>query len=493
MKRILKTTIASALVLSMALSGATAAVAATPAAEGLQQSNCIATQTVSNWAKNVKIKLFNKSEYAKYNPGVTVEKDENSPTGYYAVFVFDEDSLTDSYKSYIKEQYGVDLNEKLDLNNLAQVQIYSNTALLFSYDTQAAGVPLDPANAAYTPDQYTEGLYPAGGDTSKAWTNAAGTTKVNYYADMTKFAEGRWGVKIPLTSGATDYNIRLVDVNGVADGTYLYDPANAPMQNTASGVYSRSSMVYVPYSEKMGTGTYSDRTVENPREDGKTGEMTFASYVNADGETRYLGVYLPYGYDANRTEPYNVLYMSHGAQSEQLGSEMRWLNECAVQNITDNLNGDFVVVTMNNVDLKWNQDKIWTEQQNIMSFVESNYNVGKEQKNRAYCGFSMGGRTASYMYVNHADQFGYVGIWSYAANELLDALDADGWAKLAAQGTKVSVGAGDWDYLLSFCTKFSDSLKAHDIDNTYFTVPGSHDWRTWQAMYAYAVQNLLWK
>ena len=57
MKRILKTTIASALVLSMALSGATAAVAATPAAEGLQQSNCIATQTVSNWAKNVKIKL----------------------------------------------------------------------------------------------------------------------------------------------------------------------------------------------------------------------------------------------------------------------------------------------------------------------------------------------------------------------------------------------------------------------------------------------------
>ena len=33
MKRILKTTIVSALVLSMALSGATAAVAATPAAE----------------------------------------------------------------------------------------------------------------------------------------------------------------------------------------------------------------------------------------------------------------------------------------------------------------------------------------------------------------------------------------------------------------------------------------------------------------------------
>ena len=75
MKRILKTTITSALVLSMALSGATAAVAATPAAE----ENCISASAVADWAENVKIKLFNKSIYAKYAPGVTVEKDENSP------------------------------------------------------------------------------------------------------------------------------------------------------------------------------------------------------------------------------------------------------------------------------------------------------------------------------------------------------------------------------------------------------------------------------
>lgn len=86
MKRILKTTIVSALVLSMALSGATAAVAATPAAE----ENCISASAVADWAENVKIKLFNKSVYAKYAPGVTVEKDENSPTGYTVTFVYKE-------------------------------------------------------------------------------------------------------------------------------------------------------------------------------------------------------------------------------------------------------------------------------------------------------------------------------------------------------------------------------------------------------------------
>ena len=78
MNRVVKTTIASALVLSMALSGTTAAMAAAPA----EEENCISAASIANWAENTRIKLFNKSVYAKYNPGVTVEKDENSPTGY---------------------------------------------------------------------------------------------------------------------------------------------------------------------------------------------------------------------------------------------------------------------------------------------------------------------------------------------------------------------------------------------------------------------------
>mgnify|MGYP007086222312 CR=1 FL=1 len=46
--------------------------------------------SIANWAENTRIKLFNKSVYAKYKPGVTVEKDENSPTGYTVTFIYKE-------------------------------------------------------------------------------------------------------------------------------------------------------------------------------------------------------------------------------------------------------------------------------------------------------------------------------------------------------------------------------------------------------------------
>mgnify|MGYP000799511623 CR=1 FL=1 len=46
MNRVVKTTIASALVLSMALSGTTAAMAAAP----VEEENCISAASIANWA-----------------------------------------------------------------------------------------------------------------------------------------------------------------------------------------------------------------------------------------------------------------------------------------------------------------------------------------------------------------------------------------------------------------------------------------------------------
>ena len=419
-------------------------------------------------------------EFDGYDVGVTVEADENSPTGYNAVFIFDEDSVDCA-------QYG--------LADVAKVQVYSDGMFLFSYDEQEKGTPLDPKANAHDPDEFEIGMYPAGGDTSG---DLYGGAKIAYYADMEEFADGMWGVKIPLTSGATYYNYRLTDSTGKADSSYIDDPANPAMENTVSGVKSRSSMVYVPYdAEKMGTGDWADRTVENPRTDGKTGTVEFASYTGTQGADRYLGIYLPYGYDENRAEPYNVLYMSHGAQSEFTGCELRWLNECAAVNIMDNLEGGFIVVTVNNTGLSggntWDYDEIWAEQQLVMDYIESNYNVGTAAENRGYAGLSMGGMTASRMYAYHADQFGYIGIWSYADTAVLGSLTDEEKAALAAQDCKISIGAGDWDYLLGPVETFAGQLDELGVDYDFLTVPGSHDWRTWQAMFAETVENFFWK
>lgn len=427
-------------------------------------------------APSQKAAAANPIDYTKYKTGVTVTASSDSPTGYYAVFVFDAGTF-----NYAK--YG--------LADISKVQVYSDGMYLFSYNEQKAGTALDPKNYAHTPDQYQTGMCPAGGDTS---ANLYGGKKIAYYADMTQFTPGKWGAAIPLTSGATYYNYRLTDSTGKADTSYISDPANPAMVNTASGVSSRSSMVYVPYDlAKMGAGKWADRTVENPRTDGKTGTVKFASYTGASGDARYLGIYLPYGYDAGRSEKYNVLYLSHGAQSEKSGCELRWLNECAAANIMDNLEGNFIIVTMNNTDLGWDINKIWAEQQLIMSYMEKNYNAGTDAKSRAFAGLSMGGITTSGIYAQHADQFGYFGIWSGALSKYITGLTDDQKKTLAAQNCKISLGAGDWDYLLPLVKDFSGNLDKLGISYSFTTVPGSHDWRTWQAMLTDGIKNFFWK
>ena len=216
MNRVMKTTIASALVLSMALSGTTAAMAAAPA----EEENCISAASIANWAENTRIKLFNKSVYAKYKPGVTVEKDENSPTGYTVTFIYKE------RKSYTSNA-GLTINTTE--NPLTKVELYSDCFMLFDPASGTAG-SID-ASLASTPYQYAAGLAPAGGN---------GDT--TYYVELEKFADGRWGVQMPLSSGAFVYNFRVTAANGDQIAR-LDDPINPTMTYSATGIHSLSSMV----------------------------------------------------------------------------------------------------------------------------------------------------------------------------------------------------------------------------------------------------------
>lgn len=133
---------------------------------------------------------------------------------------------------------------------------------------------------------------------------------------------------MPLSSGAFVYNFRVTAANGDQIAR-LDDPSNPTMTNSATGIHSLSSMVYVPYdTTKQGTSEWADRSVELPQADaGKRGTVQTVSYIGADGTEHGLAVYLPAGYDANRTEPYKVLYLSHGTSGDIYGDELRWMNE----------------------------------------------------------------------------------------------------------------------------------------------------------------------
>jgi enterochelin esterase-like enzyme len=393
-------------------------------------------------------------DYANYEPGVTVEANAASPTGYYATFVY-EDKTKEATK----------------------VELYSDTFHHFTIEDGFAH--------PYKPEQYRAGMFPAGG-------NAATT----YYYQMEELGDYLWGARVPLSSGAFVYNFRITNPDGTTTAR-LDDPNNPTLTNVATGISSLSSMVYVPYNpETMGTGEWLDRSVELPRKDNKVGTVETVAYTGAAGDTRGLAVYLPYGYNTDRKKPYKVLYLSHGSSGDRYGNELRWMNEGAVANIMDNLIADgttepFVVVTMNNQDFLWDYQRIEEDQfEYIMPYIEANYNVYDIAEGRAYAGLSAGGITANRMYFNHADQFAYFGIWSAAVTGT-ELSNIATYSNL--DSPSVMVGVGIWDYLVQPVRNLHAALIEEGIDHAYLELPAAHDWESWQLLYAGFVQDHLWK
>ena len=334
---------------------------------------------------------------------------------------------------------------------------------------------------------------------------------------------------MPLSSGAFVYNFRVTAENGDQIAR-LDDPSNPTMINEATGIRSLSSMVYVPYdADKQGTSTWADRSVELPQANAnKRGTVQTVSYTGADGTEHGLAVYLPAGYDADRTEPYKVLYLSHGNSGDTYGNELRWMNEGTVANILDNLIAEcktepFIVVTMNNQQYKWKYSEIETDQINyIMPYVESHYNVSttaegrayaglsikmccsaiamRKAEGRAYAGLSMGGATTSNMLMHHTELFSYYGIWSYAnvngavgGAEGITSQSVRNHLSSLTVKPKVMLAAGNWDFGLAPVKTFGENLSELGLDYSYLQVPAAHDWECWQLIFANAAENFLWK
>ncbi len=410
-------------------------------------------------------------DYTPYKPGVTVEESEESPTGYLATFVYEQQP---SYEGLSR--------------NITKVQLYSDCMLLFE---QVGGtVSQIRRQDAINPWKYRPGL-----------VNAGGMKDVLYTVDMTPFADGLWGAQVPLPSGAFVYNFTVTDALGNSL-TRLEDPGNPTMRSTATGQHSLSSLVYIPYNpKKMGLSAYADRTVENPQPDPeKRGTIKFLSYdSDKHGKDRGLAVYLPAGYDPDREEPYPVLYLSHGTSGDPKGNEMRWLHEGAVANILDNLVAEgravpFVVVCMNNQDLlaedgeEWDYAAIEQEQFTyIMPLIEQTYHVSKEPDGRGFAGLSRGGETAKHMLEDHGDDFSYYGIWSYATEINPEAVQA------LTHPVHILLNAGKWDFGYPYVLDYCEGLDEIGVPYTFKEFPASHDWEEWKLIFAWAAENFFWR
>ncbi len=439
-----------------------------------------------------------------YPDGVTVEKDDNSKSGYTAHFVYDAEA--DRANSGIPEEAvitGVSVQGSFRFNN--DYTITPDTSEVRDYEP---GYYVAAANVA-TFD--LEVLYP-----------------MTYY-----HTTERYQVDTTAVSGAHYYSyVVTYTVDGEEFSVKVGDPANpSPCldnknSNTdlTNGDDGKRSIFYCAYDEKQGATPNLDFMI--PQADTAKGTVEYVEYEGTLAKDQDLGVYLPAGYDPNRAEPYKVIYLSHGMG----GNETYWFSQTPGDNVMDaiiseNKNQEAILVGMDNALYNWDFEKIADNVINkIIPYMEANYNVSKDAEDRAFAGFSMGSMVTTYMAFHHADAFGYFGIFSgtnmnnvtfkegfvfdqnkfdsdeeyrkEALNNVVFSealLDSVVYTAAGNYDTAI-MGNGWWNPYMSY-EMIRDTMKQYMPEDQFVDgglKPGSHDIYTWsQCLYEFA-KDVCW-
>ena len=342
-------------------------------------------------------------EATTYKEGVTVVADENSKSGYTAHFVYnlkaDLANKDGSPRSQLLEPIPEDA-EIVGVNLVGSFRLHS------SYEV---GEDRGHSLLDYQPGDFAANVHPT--TWSGEWT----------FENLEQDASGNYTISVPMISGAHYYyyqiNYKLPGEDQVrtvsVDDPKNVSPCRANEANSDSETGDIThSIVYGKYSEKQGSTPNLDYMT--PYEGSNKGTVQYVEYKGTRSEHQDLEVYLPAGYDANRETPYRVIYLSHGAG----GNETYWMNQPQGENVMDHMiaenpDQEAIVVSMDNTLYSWDYYQIGENvTKYIIPYMEANYNVSKEAKDRAFAGFSMGSMTTTYMAFHHANKFGYFGIFS---------------------------------------------------------------------------------
>lgn len=221
--------------------------------------------------------------------------------------------------------------------------------------------------------------------------------------DMVKDTSGFWNVTTDSISRGFHYYSLLIDGVAVAD----------PASESFYGMSRMASGIEIPYKEG---GFYALKDVPH-------GDVRIKKYYSkVTNSWREAYIYTPPGYD-NATEKYPAVYLLHGGGEDQRG----WATQGKTDLILDNLIAEkkakpMVIVMMDgNFQGGGGPAGFGIQQLNqfenelknaLIPFVEANFKVSNEAKNRALAGLSMGGLQTLHAGVRNSDLFNYLGVFS---------------------------------------------------------------------------------
>lgn len=239
------------------------------------------------------------------------------------------------------------------------------------------------------------------------------------------------------------------------------------------------------------------------------GEIRYHWYLSSTtGTYRKCVVYTPPGYDGNTKKHYPVLYLQHGSGESELG----WMMQGKVNFILDNLiaanKAKPMIIVMDNgyaarkgAGSPWrpgNEDnefeKLMTKE--LIPEIDANFRTLANKQGRAIAGLSMGGGQALNIGLAHTGIFKAIGAFSGGARRFDTDTSYNGIFKDAAafntSGILLWIGCGQSDGGYANLKSFHEKLDAKGIRNTWYEVPGSHEWQVWRK-HLYEFAQLLFK
>lgn len=280
---------------------------------------------------------------------------------------------------------------------------------------------------------------------------------------MIKDANGLWSVTIgPVIPDIYPYSF-------IVDGVQVSDPNNPFI---FANERFKNSLVDI-------TG---DRPLIHAKQNVPQGKIAYRYYKSKPLEaTRRMVVYTPPGYEDNNRQ-YPVLYLIHGATD----TEETWYKVGRINDIMDNLiaqgKAEPMLIVMPYANPApspgdaFNKDLI-TE---IIPYIENNYRVLSDRKNRAIAGFSRGGGQTLDLGLYNIDLFSWVCPFAPASNN--DKIAEDLATNVILPGTLNNefnllwISCGTEDFLYERVTGLVDILKKNNVTHETFFPSGGHTW-----------------
>lgn len=227
------------------------------------------------------------------------------------------------------------------------------------------------------------------------------------------------------------------------------------------------------------------------------GKVSYRYYFSKScGIERPMCVYTPAGYDPAGKEKLPVLYLIHGMTD----TYETWFKVGQMNNILDNMiaKGDAkrMIVVMpyanpypemiaqgkaqaaNAMDTELTTKEFINE---VMPFIEANYNVIKDADHRAIAGFSLGGRQTLAAGFGNPDKFHYVAAYAPAifGNEYETNFTNGTYASIKDLQKKLKfmfLGTGQDDFLIQASRGLDEYLTKQGLKHTFYNPGGGHTW-----------------